>query len=124
MKVYLVIEYGGEYEDYSERIRKGYLSREKAEEKIKKLEFIEIERRKCGKCPLYYCPDECNHKCGDECSAKNMTDEEMRAYCKAYEPFDPAIHSEEEYDTTDGCVNFEHPWDDLYYRIDELEIEE
>lgn len=120
MKVYLLIECSGEYEYYSERVCAGYLSLKKAEEKKQKLEFIETEHEKCCVCPLYYCPDECNHKCGDECSANNITDDEMKTFCKAYEPRrnkkKPGIASE--------CRNFSTSWCYKHYKIDELEIEE
>lgn len=68
MKIYLVIEASGEYEDYCEHTLGAFLKREKAEELIAKCKDKDFEIydkwAKCSKCPGYwgnsieldYCP--------------------------------------------------------------------
>lgn len=58
MKVYLLVECAGEWEDYREHVLKGYTKREAAEnEKVtleKTEQILREQSKKCAECDLYW----------------------------------------------------------------------
>ena len=99
MKVYLVYEECGEWEDYYKTIIKAFFSREKAEELKQQLEKdnkeILDQYEKCELCPYKYGEKD------DKCT------------CDKYK-----------LDEDGYCENYEYIYDDYCYSIKELEVEE
>lgn len=110
MKIYQVHEYGGEYEDYFDRIVGSYLRRECAEEMKEKLEAEEKQLRaksdKCKQCLIHneYYP-----------TIEEYT-EALRTYC------DRAKITEDYFYI--NCENYFRLWEDSNYCIEEVEVEE
>ena len=111
--IYQIHEISGEYEDYRDVIIGSYLRKERAEEVLKNLRDEEDKRRaraqKCRECPV------------------REHDRELRSAINEYcEDFN------EEYESDDGeeqlfCGNEYYSYsayDDLYYEIEEVEVEE
>lgn len=111
--IYQIHEISGEYEDYRDAIIGSYLRKERAEEVLKNLRNEEDKRRvraqKCRECPVR------DHDC------------ELRSAINEYcDDFD------EEYELNDGeeqlfCKNEYYSYsayDDIYYEMQEVEVEE
>lgn len=102
MKVYLVIEGKGEYEEYQENITKAFCDEEKAEkfknEKITQNVHNYVLSYKCSKCPAYWVGAKITKN--DYC--ENITS------CRKYD-----------------CSKYiSCDYDSMTYRIEELEVEE
>ena len=113
-KIYQIHEMSGEYEDYRDTIIGSYLRKEKAEEVIKTLQDEEEERRaralKCQNCPVH--DYDCNNYlviseyCKDfDDVYERGDDEEERLFCKNEYCSYPA-------------------YDNMYYEMQEVEVEE
>ena len=109
MKIYQIHEYGGELEDYRDYVVGSYLLYEKANAEKERLEHEEEQLRKCGSCPLYFCPDNCNYDCED---CLDYRVEKAKEYCDMYE------YSEDKDRCTNRCFRFY----DINYRIEEVEV--
>ena len=111
--IYQIHEMSGEYEDYRDTVIGSYLRRERAEEILKILLDKEEERReralKCQSCPVH--DRGCTNRliigeyCKDFNDAYAQDDDEEYLFCK------------NEYCSYPG-------FDNRYYRIDEVEVEE
>ena len=106
MKIYQIHQYGGEWEDAYDIIISSYLSEEKAQAELERLEDEEANSPSCYKCPLYYCPDNCDLECGSE-ECKEQALRLVKEFCKEYEP------------SKDGkCKNFYYKTEAIFYRIE------
>lgn len=112
MKIYQIHECGGEWEDYYDYIVGSYLSRGKAVAVKEQLEVSEVEATKCNKCPLLYCPDECNLKCGTKECEKHAINE-AKKYCNSYK-----------FSRHNKCENYHYKSNESYFRIEEVEVVE
>lgn len=106
MKIYLLVECSGEWEDYREYILKGYTKRETAEAKKANLEKTEQDLRKqskkCAECDLFW---------------NSIPD--TTGYCE--------VSSKVEWEDGEvvGCPYQILPYRDyITYRIDEIELVE
>lgn len=111
MKIYQIHEYGGEWEDSYDWIIASYLSKEKAEARLLELEYEELLRRKCDKCPLYLHYDE-------DISVIELV-ALTKEYCNKCEPDDPLLVDDDIYIE---CKNYDPPYDFSYYKIVEIEV--
>lgn len=111
MKIYQLHECGGEWEDRYDIIIGSYLRKERAEEEKSKAEAKEIElikhSKRCNACPFleeesFLSLDKLNSLYPDYC-------EKMRLEESCY-----GI----------GCENFYIKWDESYFKIVEVEVEE
>lgn len=116
MKIYQIHEYGGQYEDYFDYIVVSYLDKNKAIEKMTELEKEEKLAAECRQCPLHYCSDECGY---DDC--ENCNSERLKEFAlKVCNRFIPVKDSEGEW--TCEVDGYNRGWDDLSYRIEEVEV--
>lgn len=110
MKIYQVHEYGGEYEDYFDRIVGSYLRRECAEEMKEKLETEATQLRaksdKCNQCLIHneYYP------------TIEEYIEALRTYCDQAEIVGDYFGI--------NCENFFCLWDEPNYCVEEVEVVE
>lgn len=112
MKIYQIHCYGGEWEDAFDYIKYSYLSKEKAEQKLKELEKNEeLSRKRVDKCQT--CPWIWDYR-KDKSELRNQTQE----YCK---DFKPCAYDEDDYYEND-CENYKSSFDNYSYRIEEVEI--
>ena len=112
MKIYQIHEYGGEWEDAYDYIVASYLSEDKALAEKERLEKENAEMIKCNDCPLYYCPSECDLKCGSkECDKQAVNS--TKKYCNDYEP-------ERKYKRE--CKNHSFNFRDSLFKIEEREV--
>lgn len=111
MKIYQLHEHGGEWEDSYDYIRGSYLRKERAEEEKVKAEAKEKQRteqgRKCNNCPFL-----------SEHPFENIEDllSKYADYC-----------DETKLEQTDygiSCKNYFCYWDEPYFKIEEVEVEE
>lgn len=111
MKIYQLHEYGGEWEDAYDYIIGSYCHKECAEEKLAAAEKTEEERRqsinRCRNCPLIT----------SSCTSLESLKRESEAYCER-----ASIVLNEEIDLV-YCNNYDI-YDDKFYRIEEVEVEE
>ena len=100
MKIYLVYEESGEWEDYNKILSKGFLSKQKAEEYKLNLEQEEKERqeqiKKCNECPYKYGDGKENEKCN----------------CKKFK-----------LDEYGYCENYDCIYEKYWYSLEEIEVE-
>ena len=112
MKIYQIHRYGGDWEDYRDHIVGSYISYEKADIEMERLKKEEEQLRKCGSCPLYFCPEDCDgHNC-DNCIDYRV--KKAKEYCDRYKPFDKG--------EDDCCVNRRFVFYDINYKIEEVEV--
>lgn len=112
-KIYQIHEISGEYEDRLDNIIGSYFRKERAEEVLKILRDKEEERRvqalKCQNCPVH--DRGCTNRliigkyCEDFDNAYAQDDDGKYLFCKNEYCSYPA-------------------YDDMYYKIDEVEVEE
>lgn len=106
MKIYQLHKYGGEWEDYRDRIIGSYLHKDRAEEEMAKAEAKENELReqsdKCSDCPYLH--------------DAYLTNDELLSYCSK------AKLEKNEYDNDMDCQNYTTHWDDNYFKIKEVEV--
>ena len=106
MRIYQIHKCGGQWEDSYDYIVGSYLKKERAEEEKVKLEAEEQELRdqsqKCNECPFLY--------------DAFITNEELLAYC-------PQADLRKYGDDLD-CNNYFQLWDESYFKIEEVEVEE
>lgn len=112
--IYQIHEKGGEYEDCFDHIVGSYLRKERAEEAIKTLQDEEEKRRaralKCQNCPVHDC--DCNNYLV------------ISEYC---EDFDDAYEQVDDGEEQLFCKNEYYSYsayDDVYYEMKEVEVEE
>lgn len=111
MKIYQIHEYGGSWEDAYDYIIGSYLHKERAELALKEFIKREEELKNCNKCPLYYCPLDCD---GIDCGTKQCDEfiiKRTKEYCKEYKPT-----------KKDKCANFTHYYEDSDFRLEEVEV--
>ena len=108
MKIYQLHEYGGEWEDAYDYIIGSYLRKERAEEvmaqaKLQDESDRELSRR-CNRCPFTNCwePDD---KVAKQCEQ----------YCDKFKYIDLG-------DDGFDCGNYTTHWNDVYFRIEEVEV--
>ena len=125
MKVYILLESSGDYDDYREYIHSIYLDKDKCESVKSELESVADKIKKCDECVCSgYCIPDCD--CDDE---EGNCDERRIQYAKDNcDNADPYIEK-----WTDSCGEFErldcHNKLDAYsggyrYRIEEIEVVE
>lgn len=111
--IYQIHEMSGEYEDYRDTIIGSYLRRERAEEVIKTLRDKEDKRKaraiKCRECPVQ------DHNC-DFHSAINE-------YCEDFEEARETDYGEEQLFCKNEYYSYS-AYDDVYYEIQKVEVEE
>lgn len=112
MKIYQIHKYGGDWEDYRDYVVGIYISYEKANIEMERLEKEEQQLRMCDSCPLMYCPEDCaGHDC-DDCIDYRV--KKAKEYCDRYKPpFD---------ENRDYCVNRYFSFVDNHFRIEEVEV--
>ena len=108
MKIYQLHRYSGEWEDYRDRIIGSYLRKERAEEEKAKAEAeerkLKEQSNKCYDCPYLY--------------DSYLTNDELLSYCSM------AKLEKNEYNDDIDCRNYMTHWDDNYFKIEEVEVEE
>ena len=113
MKIYQVHECGGEWGDIFDNIVKSFLSKKKAEDYKKECETeYEINLRNskiCDQCPL----------CSRE-EEEVYSFEELANYCQRVATDDIIFKDK----IIGGCSKYVYMWDDYYYDITEVEVEE
>lgn len=110
MKIYQLHKYGGEWEDSFDYIIGSYLRKERAEEEKTKAELKDEENRKlsrhCSNCPLT-----------DGWSLNDEVAKKCEKYCDKFKYVDMG-------DDGFDCDNYTAYWCDVYFRIEEVEVEE
>lgn len=109
MKIYQIHKYGGDWEDYRDYIVGTYILYEKANTEMERLDKEEQKLRMCKSCPLYFCPDNCNHDCED-CFDYRV--KKVKEYCDRYEPNEDK----------DACANRYFSFYDNNFRIEEVDV--
>ena len=108
MKIYQLHKYEGEWGDSYDHIIGSYMRKERAEEEKIKAEAEERELKeqseKCDECPYLYDPF--------------ITNEELLVYCSK------AKLEKNKYNDDIDCQNYMTHWDDVCFRIEEVEVEE
>lgn len=112
MKIYQLHEYSGELEDFRDRIIGSYFTKERAEEEMAKVEEKEkllLDRsRKCNNCPLFSL---------DNAFAEiNDVIQKNSSYCND-------LNLKVTDDDVD-CQNYYHHWDEVTFKVVEVEVEE
>ena len=110
MKIYQLHKYGGEWEDHFDDIIGTYFLQIRAEEEKTKAELKDKEdkalARHCSNCPLvdgWSLDDEVAKKCAE--------------YCDKFKYIDMG-------DDGFDCGNYTTYWDEVCFRIEEVEVEE
>lgn len=116
MKIYQIHEYGGEWEDYYDRIVTSYLLKEKAIVEKERLEKREAELMKCSSCPLYYCPQDCKLDCLKEKECREQAVRLTKKYCDDFKPYN------DDDDKRIQCENRYFKYDESSFRIEEVEV--
>ena len=110
MKIYQVHEFGGEYDDYFDRIVGSYMKRERAEEvrdeKRAEAKRLRAKSDKCNQCPIF--------------NEEHSTIEDFIAAAARY--CDEAEIVEDYFGV--NCENYFCLWDDPNYCVEEVEVEE
>lgn len=108
MKIYQLYKYGGQWYDHFNDIIGTYLSQSRAEEEKAKAEFEDKKdkelARHCSDCPLCYgwgLDDKVAKKC--------------KQYCNRFAYVDMG-------DDGFDCANYTVHWDEVYFRIEEVEV--
>ena len=109
MKIYQLHQCGGEWEDHFDYIVGSYLRKERAEEEKERREHKEKEYRElsrhCSGCPILNDGD----------------DDKIIRMCKKY--CDKFMYVDlDDYGFT--CTNYAVNWNNAYFRIEEVEVEE
>lgn len=108
MKIYQLHKYGGEWEDHFDYIIGSYLRKERAEEEKAKYEAKEKvvmeQSKKCEDCPYLY--------------DAYITNDELLSYCPN------AKLEKNEFNNDIDCQNYYVTWDEAYFKIEEVEVEE
>ena len=110
MIIYQIHQYGGVWEDAYDHIIGSYLRQERAEEKMEwaKMQYSERQllSRHCVNCPI-----------GDGWDLDETIAAKCRRYCDKFEYIDLG-------DDGFDCGNYSCDWDEAYFRIEEVEVEE
>ena len=108
MKIYQLHKYGGEWEDAYDYIIGSYLRKERAEEEKIKAELQDKSdkelARRCSNCPLI-----CSWGLDDEVARK------CAEYCDKFKYIDMG-------DDGFDCGNYTTYWDEVCFRIEEVEV--
>lgn len=114
LTIYQIHEMSGDYEDYQDTIVGSYLRKERAEEVIKTLRDKEDKRRaralKCQNCPVH------DYDCNNYLV--------ISEYC---EDFDDAYEQGDDGEEQLFCKNEYYSYsayDDVYYEMQKVEVEE
>lgn len=100
MTIYQIHEYGGEYEDRFDYIIASYLSKEKADKEMERLEINKKQNEKCRNC----------------CVSENEN-------CPRREPFNESVHEGERFDYDDDrCIHQYWSMYDSNYKIEEVDV--
>ena len=102
MKIYQVIEFGGQYEDYYEAVIGTFLDKEKAIIEMNK----KIEEQKCIESQYEMC-----YEC--EINKKRLSKPCFKHLFGEYMPFDRYY-----------CIDEVHFLDEIHYKIKEFEVRE
>lgn len=110
MKIYQLHKYGGEWEDHFDYIIGSYLHKERAEEEMLKAKSKEEELsergRKCNRCPFLEHPfanlDDMIVKHSHYCSEAKLENSKWGI----------------------DCENYCSQWDEAFFKIEEVEVEE
>ena len=112
MKIYQLHEFGGEWEDFYDRIVGSYIKRERAEEeKLKRQAKVREEQRQsliCNDCPI------CDSFGRDD---TEILAKECASYCKRFE-------REDDGDGSIDCANWTSRYDEPSFEVKEVDIEE
>lgn len=110
MKIYQIHEYGGAWEDRFDDIIGTYLSRIRAEEEKAKAELEDKKdeelARHCSGCPIC-----------DGWSLDDKVAKKCEQYCNRFAYVDMG-------DDGFNCANYTAHWDEVYFRIEEVEVTE
>lgn len=110
MKIYQIHEYGGKWEDSFDNIIGTYLSQSRAEEEKAKAEFKDKKdkelSRHCSSCPL------CS-----ELGRGDKVAKKCEQYCNQFAYVDMGSNGFD-------CANYTTHWDEVYFRIEEVEVKE
>ena len=111
MKIYQLHEYGGEYEDFRDYIIGSYLRKERAEEEKAKAEAEEQKIReqacRCSNCPFV----------GEKPAKLKTLLAKHKGYCEIMK-----LDAFGKYGIV--CENYFTHWDNMYFEIQEVEVEE
>ena len=112
MKIYQLHKYGGEWEDSFDYIVASFLKKEKAEKIMAELQeedaLLKERSDKCSDCP--YLEDWSRED-------NKLLITKMKEYCRASN-----IHFDEDGEVR--CDNYTAYWDNEYFEIKEVEVEE
>lgn len=111
--IYQIHEMSGSYEDYRDYIIGSYLREERAEEVLKNLRDEEDKRRaraqKCRECPIH----------DAECNLRSIIGE----YCEDFDEWYELDEGEERMFCKNEYYSYS-AYDDVYYEIQKVEVEE
>lgn len=124
MKIYLLLESSGDYEDYREYVHSVYLDKDKCDSVKSELESVSAQITKCAEC---VCSGFCIPKC--DCEGIDNCDE-LRIkyayeYCDNADPYiDKWTQDGEEYEKLECRNKLDIYSDECNYRIEEKEVVE
>lgn len=124
MKVYLLIESYGSYEDYHEYVHSIYLDKTKAESIKVELEIVADKVRKCAECVcIGFCIPNCD--CEGIYNCDELRIKYAYEYCDNADPYiDKWTQDGEEYEKLECRNKLNIYGEDVYYRIEEKEVVE